>query len=323
MNRFLEDVIEGLSKMPKRLNSKYFYDATGDYLFQKIMACDEYYLTRCEKEIFESYTSEIAETLKNGYSEFDLIELGAGDATKTIHVLEQLTKMKTSFTYVPIDISGNIIRHLEEHLPSNIPGLRVKGLNGEYLQMLQEAYAGSDRKKVILFLGSNIGNMEPNAALTLLQKIRGIMNEGDQVLIGFDLKKNPEIILAAYNDKAGYTKAFNLNLLSRINSELGGNFALDAFEHCPTYDALTGACKSYLVSTKQQSVTIKGSQYDFEKNEIIFMEVSQKYSADEIEELAKASGFVPKATFLDRKGWFIDTIWVADDMPTFIQPYFI
>lgn len=309
MNAFLEEIIAGLSQEQKQLQPKYFYDAQGDLIFQKIMGCDEYYLTRCEKEIFETHTAEIANTLKNSNDDFDLIELGAGDASKTIHVLEELMNSSTSFTYVPIDISANIIRHLEKSLPRQINGLQVKGLHGEYLHMLQSANRGADRKKIILFLGSNIGNMEPGEARQFLQLMKATMSPGDQVLIGFDLKKNPATILAAYNDAAGYTKAFNLNLLARINSELGGDFELDAFEHYQTYDPGSGACKSYLVSTKKQQVHIGQQLICFEEDEVIFMEISQKYSVAEINRLAEDAGFIPVKSFFDTKQWFMDVVW--------------
>ena len=309
MSQFLEEVLHGLSQKPKRLNPKYFYDAAGDALFQQIMACDEYYLTRCEKEILETCAADIAVILKDGYDDFDLIELGAGDASKTIHILEELSMMKASFTYVPIDISFSMIQHLGEKLPGMVPGLNVRGLNGEYLDMLRKAYAGSARKKAILFLGSNIGNMEPDAALNFCKAIRATMHKGDQILIGFDLKKNPKTILAAYNDAAGYTRAFNLNLLSRINRELGGNFVPEQFDHYPTYDPGTGACKSYLVSQVDQQVRVGGKLFSFEKNEVIFMEVSQKYNFEEIVNLATLSGFVPVEAFFDHQHWFVDTVW--------------
>jgi dimethylhistidine N-methyltransferase len=307
--KFLEEVLEGLDSRPKQLHSKYFYDAAGDALFQQIMTCKEYYLTRCETEIFRMNAPDIAETLNNGHDDFDLIELGAGDASKTIYILKELTKRKANFTYVPIDISTSIIQHLQSHFPLVLPGLKVKGLNGEYMEMLKNVSAQASKKKVILFLGSNIGNMEPAAALNLCKEIKTTLNPGDQILIGFDLKKDPGTILAAYNDAAGYTREFNLNLLKRINRELNANFIISQFAHYPTYDPLTGACKSYLVSKTDQQVRINGKVFSFKQDEVIFMEVSQKYDTSEIGEMAESSGFVPIRNFFDFRHWFVDAIW--------------
>ena len=307
--RFLDDVINGLSCSPKKLDSKYFYDETGDTLFQKIMDCPEYYVTRCESEIFQNHAREIAVALKDELEEFDLIELGAGDATKTAHLLSELQQTTRDLCYYPIDISGSIIRYLEQELPRKIPGLAVNGLHGEYLAMLKKAARPSQRKKAVLFLGSNIGNMEPQEALKFLEKVRLCLNQGDKMLIGVDLKKNPTTVLAAYDDSPGYTKAFNLNLLKRINRELGADFALDQFEHYPTYDPASGACKSFLVSQREQVVTISSDVFAFKKGEVIYMELSQKYDLHELRALAKAAGFEVTSEFTDSQEWFVDAIW--------------
>jgi len=306
---FLADVLQGLSSSPKKLDSKYFYDATGDSLFQQIMASAEYYVTRCEAEIFTTHAAEIAGALNQDYDAFDLIELGAGDASKTIYLLQELIGINRNFRYVPVDISGSIIDYLEKELPLKLPGLVVEGLKGEYLAMLQKANSISKRKKVVLFLGSNIGNMDTAQALDFLKEIRKNLNEGDRMLIGFDLKKDPLTVLAAYNDKAGYTSAFNLNLLHRINRELGANFILNQFEHYPTYDPISGACKSYLVSKAAQQVCIAGKIIKFGLGEVIDMELSQKYDSQEIKLLAQQSGFQAKKMYTDQQHWFVDTIW--------------
>lgn len=309
MKQFLKEVLQDLDQQPKTLNSKYFYDEKGDKLFQEIMNCPEYYPTDCEMEIFRERTRDLAVTLKNGFNSFDLVELGAGDATKSSYLLKELVDMEADFTYMPIDISSTMIAHLEKSLPSKIAGLKVKGLNGEYFDMLEKANTVSSRKKVVLMLGGNIGNETPENAFEFCRKIRASLQEGDLVLVGFDLKKNPHTILAAYNDAAGFTRDFNLNLLDRINNELGGNFDTAQFEHYPTYDPATGACKSYLISKSDQRVTISGSDFNFTENEFIFMEISQKYSLEEIEKLAEATGFRTVTHFLDDKKWFVDTVW--------------
>lgn len=309
MNQFLKEVLQDLSESPKTLNSKYFYDEKGDKLFQQIMDCPEYYPTNCEMEIFTERTKDLAETLKNGFNTFDLIEMGAGDATKSSHLLRELVNMGADFTYMPIDISSSMINHLEETLPQKIEGLKVHGLNGEYFEMLEKANEISDRKKVVLMLGGNIGNQTPEDALAFCIKIRSALQTGDLVLIGFDLKKHPNTVLAAYNDKGGFTRDFNLNLLHRINKELDGDFDTSQFEHYPMYDPETGACKSYLISTVKQAVNIASQLFEFEENEFIYMEISQKYSVQETENMAKASGFKSVTNFYDHKKWFVDTVW--------------
>lgn len=309
MDQFLKEVLHDLGQTPKTLNSKYFYDGKGDKLFQEIMDCPEYYPTNCEMEIFRERTKDLAITLKNGFNTFDLVEMGAGDATKSSYLLKELMEMDADFTYMPIDISSTMIAHLEQSLPEKIKGLKVNGLNGEYFDMLEKANQISSRKKVVLMLGGNIGNVTPENALGFCSKIRSSLQEGDLVLIGFDLKKNPRTVLAAYNDAGGFTRDFNLNLLHRINDELGGNFDTEQFEHYPTYDPSTGACKSYLISRIDQEVIISGQTFIFKENEFIFMEISQKYSMEETDKMAEATGFKTVNHFLDHKKWFVDTVW--------------
>lgn len=310
MNQFLKDVLTGLQSSPKELQSKYFYDEEGDKIFQQIMDSEEYYPTDCEMEIFKEQTSELANVLKNGFDEFDLVELGAGDATKSFYVLEKLIKNKAKFTYYPIDISSHIISELEKNLPNKIKGLKVKGLNGEYFEMLKKSYQESNHRKVVLFLGANIGNMPIEEAKVFCKQLRKHLSEDDLLMIGFDLKKHPEIIRKAYSDKEGHTKQFNLNLLRRINRELNANFDTDSFDHYSSYDPENGACKSYLISLKKQIVTIgENDPIFFDENEYIFMEVSQKYSITEAEELAFQADFEPVKHFLDSKKWFVDSVW--------------
>jgi len=311
-DHFFDDVITGLRSTPKRLNSKYFYDANGDKLFQDLMNCGEYYPTKCELEIFSTKTAEICKAIIADGSPFDLIELGAGDATKSTYLLQYLLEQKADFTYMPIDISDNVISYLNITLPVTLPGIRINGLNGEYFAMLTKAAAVSDRRKVILFLGSNIGNMPVADAINFSKELRKHLNEGDMALIGFDLKKNPATILAAYNDKGGITRRFNLNLLNRINRELGGNFDVEKFDHYPTYDPESGACKSYLVSQQDQIVNIADKHIHFQKDEYIYMEISQKFTVSQTGHMAEKSGFKPLELFFDNKNWFMDAIWIAE-----------
>jgi len=310
MNKFLQEVLEGLNANPKHLHSKYFYDEKGDKLFQQIMASEEYYPTNCEMEIFENQTEQLAKTLKNGFDCFDLVELGAGDATKSSHLLRQLVADKVDFNYFPIDISTNTIKNLEQNLPREIEGLKVQGFNGEYFEMLEKTRHFSNRRKVVLFLGSNIGNMPVLEAWDFAKTLRKSLSKTDLVLVGIDLKKHPRVVRAAYNDAEGFTKEFNLNLLRRMNKELEANFNIDDFEHYPSYDPTNGSCKSFLISLKKQTVRIGEADFiEFEQNEPVFMEISQKYSVSETDEMAIQAGFKPVKHFLDSKNWFLDTVW--------------
>jgi len=308
---FLQDVLKGLTASSKYLNSKYFYDATGDKLFQRIMGMDEYYPFQCEMEIFTTLTAEIADIITTQGKNFDLIELGAGDGTKSIHLLKLLSAMNADYTYMPIDISANVIEHLVQNLPVIIPGVKVTGLNGGYFEMLKMAKDISKRRKVIMFLGSNLGNMPLREAMEFCRRMRTLLRPGDLIIAGIDLKKNPATILAAYNDRSGITKAFNLNLLSRINRELDANFNLTEFEHYPTYDPKTGSCISYLMSKKDQNITVNGKNIYFTKDEYIEMEISQKYSIEDIESLAASASFRTNEMFFDSRKWFVDVIWTV------------
>lgn len=308
---FLADTLKGLESNPKHLSSKYFYDSRGDALFQAIMECPEYYLTSCESEIFSRKTESLVEAIvvKNT-SAFDLIELGVGDGVKSKHLLSELLEQHIPFNYFPIDISGNVLSQLKSNL-SDLTDLNITCLQGDYFDALAEASRTSGKRKVILFLGANIGNMSMKDAQNFCQKVRSCLQPGDIMLNGFDLKKNPKVIIDAYNDKAGLTKDFNLNLLHRINNELGADFDVNQFTHYQMYDPHTGSCKSYLISNVNQRVRLGETVIDFKEGEWIFMEISQKYSIRDIEKLAVLSGFSIKSNIFDSKQWFVDSIWIA------------
>jgi dimethylhistidine N-methyltransferase len=302
-------VLSGLGACPKFLHSKYFYDAAGDQLFQQIMALPEYYLTRCELEIFAQQTGAMAQTILNKCCDFDILELGAGDATKSIFLLQWLKKLGLNFTYYPVDISANVIHRLKKELPQKIPGLKVNGLQGEYHEMIGVANRLSGKNKLVLFLGANIGNFSPEEAKWFLKLLNKSLQPGDLLLMGVDLKKNPQQILSAYDDKAGITRQFNLNLLVRMNRELGANFNVAAFDHYPSYNPVTGACRSYLISLRKQMVYIADWSFAFEANEPVYMELSQKYTVTEIDVMARQTGFHPVSHFFDRHHWFVNAMW--------------
>ncbi|GGI25440.1 L-histidine N(alpha)-methyltransferase [Pedobacter mendelii] len=307
--QFLQETLAGLNAGPKRMFSKYFYDETGDHIFQQIMDMEEYYLTNAEMEIMQYQANSIANVISVDNEAFDLIELGAGDATKSIHLLKTLLDKNLNFKYYPIDFSEHVINDLDVNLPAKLPELIFEGLNGDYFDMLKKATEISDRKKVVLFMGANIGNMNVSEARGFCLSLKQLLSPDDILIIGFDLKKNPQQILAAYNDKAGITRSFNLNLLSRINRELDGNFDISAFEHYANYDPETGACKSYLISLKNQIVNIGSNAIHFSENEFIMMEISQKYSLNEIDDLAQSSGFQLINSFTDQQKYFVDAVW--------------
>lgn len=308
---FFADVKEGLTSSPKYLKSKYFYDERGDELFKSIMQLDEYYLTRCEFEIFTSQKEKILKLFSGNNQYFQLVEFGAGDGTKTKKLLEYFYNQNVDFKYIPIDISDNILQELTMDLQSTLPGLKVEGINNDYFKALQQLNLLDSSKKVILFLGSNIGNFTGDRALEFLTLLREHMNEQDTVMIGFDLVKDPELIYKAYNDKSGVTRAFNLNLLHRINKELDADFDISKFYHFPLYDPGAGQARSYLISREKQIVNIKRIKLKikFQPHEPIHMEISQKYSIDQINALANQSGFAVIENLFDCKHYYTDSVW--------------
>jgi L-histidine Nalpha-methyltransferase len=310
---FASDIKKGLISKPKSIPSKYFYDAKGDFLFQQIMKMEEYYLTRCEMEILESSKEKLLAYFFDDYEPFDLMELGAGDGTKTKVLIDHFLGANTRFNYIPIDISANALNILSADLIKFFPKLQFNSVCGEYLESIAALNGMGHQKKAILFLGSNIGNFTFSEAATFFKAIRKNLSPGDFLLTGFDLKKDPLIILSAYNDPHGITSDFNINLLERVNRELGGDFNISQFRHFPVYDPVKGEARSYIISLKSQTVFIEALQeeFHFEVWEPIFTEVSKKYSLPQISALAEKSGFQIVDNFLDHRNYFVDSFWVA------------
>ncbi len=302
---FEEDVWKGLTHFPKRIPSKYIYDKKGDALFQKIMAMPSYYLTDCEFNILEKHQQSIAESFSDQKG-FDLIELGAGDGKKTKILLRYLSENGFDFDYLPIDISQHILDSLTADLKKELPELQVRPLQGTYFAVLEKLAQYKARKKVILVLGSNIGNLLHDKAIDFLKNIKAGMHHRDMLFMGFDQKKDPQIILEAYNDKTGITAAFNKNLLERINRELDADFQLDKFEHWETYDPETGTARSYLISQTTQKVRIDKLDLtvDFQQWESLHIEISQKYTDRVVQWLAEKSGLRITNQFADDKGYY-------------------
>jgi len=307
IEQFAKDVEAGLSAPEKNLPSRYFYDAVGDELFVKIMRMPEYYLTDAELEIFQKQTSESINAFGMNGEHFEIVELGAGDGEKVVKMLSELKGR--NFTYAPIDISQNAIAKLQSRLRKEVPGLDFDGQQGEYFQVLEQL--GEVGKKVVLFLGSNIGNLTDERAHRFMLKISKSMNPHDKLLIGFDLKKDAELIEKAYDDPHGYTREFNLNLLRRINRELGGNFDISKFDHKPVYDASKGLALSYIESKEDQEVAIDktGRNFHFRKGERIHTEISRKYDLQTIRNIAQNTGLAIKETFYDSRKYFVDVLF--------------
>lgn len=310
-NTFAEDVFEGLSDNPKHLSSKYFYDDEGSRLFQEIMKLPEYYLTRSEDEIFRKQTENIFNCFKAGKNGFDLIELGAGDGTKTSLLVDYFLKQRADFRYVPIDISSEALNFLTDKFNKEFPDLDIQTEQGDYFKTLQTFSDRSDKRKIILFLGSNIGNFREKQAVEFFKHLREVMNSDDLIFIGFDLHKNPKSILNAYSDSQDVTAKFNLNLLKRINRELGANFNTEEFSHYASYHPTECAARSYLISQQEQTVKIESlnKNFHFKKWEPIYMEVSQKYNIEMIENLAKNSGFEIVKNFYDENRFYTNSLW--------------
>ncbi len=310
ISAFAEDVLHGLRQTPKRIAPKYFYDDEGSRIFRQIMQLPEYYPTRCEYQILEQHKEDVLRAVAGSGRAFDLIELGAGDGLKTKVLLRHFLAQATAFSYVPIDISAQALHDLCDGLNRELPALHLQPIEDEYFAALGNLRQDISTPKVILFLGSNIGNFTKAEALDFLNRLRGKMNPGDWLLVGFDLKKHPAVILNAYNDASGVTKAFNINLLRRINRELDADFDLSRFDHYPLYNPETGEARSYLVSQVRQSVRIGGldATFDFAEGEVIHTEISRKYTIAEMEDLARNAGFQVFDTFTDEKKYFADVL---------------
>lgn len=311
MNKFKTEVAEGLSQSPKSLPSKYFYDELGDALFVKIMHSSEYYLTRSELEIFTKKSNQIIDSLqveKDNY--FELIELGAGDGLKTKELLKCLQNRGFNFDYFPIDISQNALDKLEISLKEDLPTLGIQKRQGDYFETLA-SLKKSQYPKVIMFLGSNIGNMTDAVAAQFIYELGANLNTGDKLLLGVDLIKDASIVLPAYNDRQGITRAFNLNLLSRINKELGGEFDIEQFSHQPEYDEKEGIAKSFLVSLKKQKVFVQAldKAFEFQEGEKIATEISRKYNDEIIEKLIEQTDFKMVEKLTDEKAFFANYIF--------------
>ena len=306
---FARDVQKGLSSSPKHLQAKYFYDKIGSHLFEEITRQPEYYPTRTEAAVLKSHAADIRDALDGDIS---LVELGSGSSLKTTILLESILEEQARLHYLPIDISPKMLEQTAEHLDSHFGGLAVIPIPYEYgpglgraNQIISEKDHLPDRK-LILFLGSSIGNLEPESARGFLRMIRKEMTMDDGLLVGFDLQKDHHILNAAYNDGAGVTARFNLNVLARINRELGGEFSLESFSHRAFYNETEGRIEMHLVSEIDQDVRINGlgASFRFAAGESIHTENSYKHTLDQIEAYSRDGGLEMKRVFMDDRKWF-------------------
>lgn len=307
-NEFAIDVLTGLSAQPKSIPAKYFYDDIGSELFQKISQHPDYYPTKTEFSIFEHAAAIIPQILST--SEIDIIELGAGDGHKSKLVIDGFLHQGCKVNFYPIDISEKAMHLLGENL-LNSDNLSIHGIIADYFTGLNHLKRISSNPKLVLFLGSNIGNFNKHQSAEFLKRLWLSLNESDHVLIGYDMKKDTQILNKAYNDSDGLTKAFNLNLLSRMNKALGADFDVSKFEHYGFYSPTIGAMESHLISLEKQSVYIAalGKQVHFEKFEPMHLESSFKFTLPEIGRFASDNGFIMKNNFSDANDYFIDTLW--------------
>jgi L-histidine Nalpha-methyltransferase len=329
-------VKEGLAQRPKRLSSKYFYDDAGSgespllpfpaaavtasntltapppnplfslltfpELYSRITNEDEYYLTRTEHGILTRHAPEIAAQLarSRGPEPLSVVELGAGDGRKTKILLRALLDAGLDFEYMPVDISCGAMRVLFATVSGEFQGegLHVHGVVGEYVEALR--YVGRrwpGRRTLVLFLGSSIGNFTREAAEEFLTEMRASLKERDMLLAGFDLKKDPEVLRRAYSDRHGVTRAFNLNLLTRLNREAGASFDTSAFGHLAVYNPVRGAMESYLLSRMEHDVKIDGKVLHFERGEPILTEYSYKFLPEQVLAMAQKAGFTSIANY--------------------------
>ncbi len=295
---FAADVISGLTASPKRLSPKYFYDHEGSRLFEEITQVDEYYPTRAELEILTDNAAEIAALIPDGAS---LIEFGSGACSKVRILLDAAPQLSS---YVPVDISGDFLEFEAGALAKDYPNLPIIPVTADFTKVFALPDQVQDRARAGFFPGSTIGNFDPHDAASFLRNAADTLGKGAVMIVGVDLVKDPAVLHAAYNDKAGVTAKFNLNLLRRMNRELSGNFKLDTFEHHAFFNREKSRIEMHLASTKRQKVRVADSSFEFRAGETIHTECSYKYSPDTFRALARGASWKPVKMWTDRSGLF-------------------
>ena len=308
---FAGDVRRGLNATPKYLLPHYFYDALGSALFSAICELPEYYVTRAEDEILRSRSTEIAAAFG---APVRVAELGSGSAQKTRHLIDAILGRQRTLDYISVDVDAGILAASAHSLLADYPQLSIAAICGDFREpsaLLRPHLPPSDERTIILFLGSSIGNLDPAESGAMLANLRTMLVPGDALFLGADLRKSPAILEAAYDDALGVTAAFNLNLLARINRELGGTFDLASFAHRAFYNQIEGRIEMHLVSREPQRVVIDGYEVVFAEGESIHTENSHKYDEASLRALANAGGFTIERRWTDRNGYFADLLMVA------------
>jgi dimethylhistidine N-methyltransferase len=294
---FSDGLIEGLGRTPKEISCKYFYDAEGSALFDAICALPEYYQTRTEVALLRRHAGELAALIGQ---HAEIVEFGAG-ALRKVRIL--LDALESPCGYSPIDISGAYLRDVTRPLKAEYPGLALRPVVADFTQPLHLPPMAGAQKRMGFFPGSTIGNFRPDAAMSLLRRMRDML-DGGGLLVGVDLVKDPAILHAAYNDAAGVTAAFNKNLLARANREFNAGFELDGFAHYAPYNPKAQRIEMYLVSLKRQSVRLNGQVVEFQSGEAVHTEDSHKYTIESFREIAARAGFIPRAVWADENRLF-------------------
>ncbi len=288
---FADCLMTGLRKSPKEIACKYFYDAAGSKLFDRICELPEYYQTRTETMLLTRHAREIAGLMGEGV---EIVEFGAGSLRK-VRILLDAAKPSA---YTPLDISGEYLSGVVRRLAADYPALTLRPLVGDFTLPLSLPALSHDPRRAGFFPGSTIGNFKPDAAMAMLRRMRATLNGGG-LLVGVDLVKDPARLHAAYNDEAGVTALFNKNLLARANRDLGADFDLDGFAHYAPYNPNAHRIEMYLLSLKRQRVTIAGESFDFALGEAVHTEDSHKYTIESFREMAVRAGFMPRAVWTD------------------------
>ncbi len=299
---FAASVRDGLTHHPKVLPSRFFYDEVGSELFEQITELPEYYLTRSEASIIDQKRGEILDAVGPSCA---LIEFGSGSSSKTRQLIESILARQPELEYFPIDISREFLRKTADGLLQDYPSLRVTALAGEYFDAA-DSLPDTTCPRLILFLGSNIGNFEAEEAVDFLSRVARSMKPQDRLLVGTDLVKDPAVITAAYNDAAGVTEEFNFNILRRINKELAGRFLLDQFAHQAPFIEATQRVEMHLISLKRQRVCIEALDLpiEFAAGEVIRTEISQKYTEASFGDIALRAGLEVQGRWTDDRSWF-------------------
>ncbi len=295
-----EDVRKGLTGNPKSIPPKYFYDELGSRLFEQICETPEYYPTRTEMALLESVADEIVARVQPQ----DLVELGPGSDEKARVLLDAMKRRGPVGRYVPVDVSPEIVERSARSLTEGYPGLIVHAVIGDFLEHLDKVPGG--KRRLIVFLGSTIGNLERDEAVEFLRNVAANLEPGDGFLLGTDLLKDPEVLEAAYNDAAGLTERFNRNILAVINRHLHGDFCLEQFRHVAFFNREKSRIEIYLESMVRQTVAIDAlrMRVSFEAGERIHTEYSQKFTRDSVQALLEEAGMVSEKWLTDKKEWF-------------------